>query len=938
MFGSTPIHSRLKGGSSSGGGFGRPANQPARPLTDGFNGPSAAAVDGNSQFDRVQSNEGADSFLSPVKRLNPMDIRELEDEYEDIVDGSVYSIPPPQTLSGLNGNGVTAEDTPSRLSEVSPSFRYDFSGQNQQDQQNQQNQQAQEREEEPFYLSQRESEGYEEPPTQQPHQHPQPPGSRQRRSRFNFNSLETIPDASPIGAQWGLTPIKLPQNTIQMPYREEGDVMESVDTASGSDQSDNQKHSEMDEGELTTVQENTGLWGRRSKPQLWGDVDTEKTQQQQLIKPTPQKGRTFKSPKTSPGNSRKINSSMNGNMRTNQLIANISNRSFNDEGDSTEIDDNDEGGLSAETIIYAVKSVLKPIHRSVVIIFNTIWISLRDLITPGLVQVVLAVAVLAIALYGGVYVVSKSGFSFQPSQSPSDPFVAPVGPPIDLEQWSSRLMSIESKLSHDSSHYSSLEAWLKDGFEKLQSSFGDLESQYHQELKSISQTLAQIGSQVSDQDDWSQKADKVLQEDRKLLYRLQQIISAQAEDFTNVYRALDEQKTSISEVASSLENIKDITNSNNEIDLDKFVSWDGLERKLATGINQLQEDFSRQIDQVSGKINGIVSEVLEKQRADFDSSATLDQFKSALSYFEEILNNQHDKLTEQLSKVETDVRDVYQSVDSRLREQKVQMDQDLSYRLANYKQANRPARKFDKPNFADRNIGAKINKLVTSPSFNPLDYAPFFYRNYRIFLGFFGIGKYIVHSSDNVLTPTMEPGKCWPIKGSRANLGISLPTDVELDSVGVEHIFHKSAIDPSTAPRLVSFWVEIPDPAKRQELEQLLGHSPQKNVGLPSSYVEVVSFEYNVFADEPLQVFELPLAVRHQKLRAKNVAFHFEENWGHPAASCIYRLLAFGNPSRASAEIGQDQTPGTQPKALETSYEQQEVGDEAGFGDDDALA
>ncbi|XP_021147918.1 sperm-associated antigen 4 protein [Columba livia] len=136
---------------------------------------------------------------------------------------------------------------------------------------------------------------------------------------------------------------------------------------------------------------------------------------------------------------------------------------------------------------------------------------------------------------------------------------------------------------------------------------------------------------------------------------------------------------------------------------------------------------------------------------------------------------------------------------------------------------------------------------------------------------------------DSFVQPDTSPGYCWPFRGSRSEVLIRLPTQIQPTAVVIQHT-SKAAIPletVSSAPRDITVY----GLDKEGEEETLLGR-----------------FTYTV-KREPPQTFPLqngiPRAFQFLKLVVQS-------NWGKPGYTCIYRVWVHGKIVESNA-TGQTQ-------------------------------
>ncbi|KAG1895165.1 uncharacterized protein F5891DRAFT_960610 [Suillus fuscotomentosus] len=125
---------------------------------------------------------------------------------------------------------------------------------------------------------------------------------------------------------------------------------------------------------------------------------------------------------------------------------------------------------------------------------------------------------------------------------------------------------------------------------------------------------------------------------------------------------------------------------------------------------------------------------------------------------------------------------------------------------------------------------------------------------------FTGIDLQLLHglSAETVLLDDMKHGGCWASPGSHIRLGISLPHQLFVEQVTIDHVPLPVAQDITTAPRKVIIWGLIyseesiivpPDLDFQLKTTVMMGGS------FTGTYLEIISFEYDVFHQTHIQTF-----------------------------------------------------------------------------------
>lgn len=190
-------------------------------------------------------------------------------------------------------------------------------------------------------------------------------------------------------------------------------------------------------------------------------------------------------------------------------------------------------------------------------------------------------------------------------------------------------------------------------------------------------------------------------------------------------------------------------------------------------------------------------------------------------------------------------------------------------------------------NFADSNIGAKILRPLTSPTYDPLRSMTFAYKWIR---NKFAPPSYVnEHRPETVLTPNMDIGRCWPMTGSHGTVAVEFDRTVDLHALGIVHPEKFRLTDATSAPRQGSFYVA---PINLDDANKLRAMFVESNSH--PGYFQVTKFEYDINSLESVQAFDLPHAYREIHPQIKSVIYEIDSNWGNRNYTCIYRVAAYG--------------------------------------------
>lgn len=135
---------------------------------------------------------------------------------------------------------------------------------------------------------------------------------------------------------------------------------------------------------------------------------------------------------------------------------------------------------------------------------------------------------------------------------------------------------------------------------------------------------------------------------------------------------------------------------------------------------------------------------------------------------------------------------------------------------------------------------------------------------------------------------------CWPFAGSAGRLAVKLSKPVQITTVTVDHIPSALSLDISTAPRRMSIWGQVP---KSSSISGNISSTSVLNNSLPAAlapdnhiFVQLLSFEYDIYAPVHIQQFSLPQDVLAMNLVTDAVILDVYSNWGSPTHTCIYRF------------------------------------------------
>ena len=162
------------------------------------------------------------------------------------------------------------------------------------------------------------------------------------------------------------------------------------------------------------------------------------------------------------------------------------------------------------------------------------------------------------------------------------------------------------------------------------------------------------------------------------------------------------------------------------------------------------------------------------------------------------------------------------------------------------------------------------------------------------------------------LRPWSEPDERWCAPPGRGKLQLTVltarpiaPTDLIL-----EHMPKDASLRIGDAPREIELWVDVPNPEVNARVRDGVGRmypnyvfssSPQRDreldedQALPDTFVPVGRWIYNIYKDDHIQSFRVPLPLREFGVNATRFAVRANSNWGDHHSTCIYRTRLHGH-------------------------------------------
>ena len=215
--------------------------------------------------------------------------------------------------------------------------------------------------------------------------------------------------------------------------------------------------------------------------------------------------------------------------------------------------------------------------------------------------------------------------------------------------------------------------------------------------------------------------------------------------------------------------------------------------------------------------------------------------------------------------------------------------------------------KVHKVNYFSTGLGAVVDPWLTSPT-KPAKLV----HTYEAGLvsRLFGWNTIVLREAFapvEALGPWQDIGDCWcapPAKG-KAQLGVILPRNIVPTELVIENIPRDATLDIGAAPKDIEMWVQINDPQGREAVENA-AFAIQPDGGsaleardyhvkaLDETWVRVGKWRYDIFADEHVQTFPIPIDLDHFGVRVNKVVVRAKANWGDRDYVCLYRLRLHG--------------------------------------------
>ena len=200
-----------------------------------------------------------------------------------------------------------------------------------------------------------------------------------------------------------------------------------------------------------------------------------------------------------------------------------------------------------------------------------------------------------------------------------------------------------------------------------------------------------------------------------------------------------------------------------------------------------------------------------------------------------------------------------------------------------------------KPDYALYSSGARINPLLTSPTYHHSP-SSLFKKLGSYVLG--GAGSTWGHQPAMALFQDTNVGMCWAFPGSQGGLGIRLSETVLVTDVSVEHVHREVSKNIGSAPRQWSLYAFIADENARDQISTINAglYDAVVPANLPRGYTLLVRGEYDVNNEEgrTIQTVPVPAAIRRLNVPVEQVVFTVASNWGNQDYTCLYRVRVHG--------------------------------------------
>lgn len=653
---------------------------------------------------------------------------------------------------------------------------------------------------------------------------------------------------------------------------------------------------------------------------------------------------------------------------------------------NTNTDDEDRNPV----LIYLVDPVSAFFKRGITIGFLT----LRFLISPFLQKRVLSfifmtlVMIFAVALssigvfyglkYGKNLIVSYSSSS----SSSSSNYHPPKFVPENMDEWSDRLINVEREVESLSRISSSLQAGVKDSTENSRLRMDRLDEELQeaiQGLSKLSSDFSVVNKQVDEYSTMTEQIQSRFKELSNSLGDLQKVVAGQESETSDMKTTItqhgDAISSSIEAIQKSAKEIETLQNRLRYLEQAQMGEQSVMElleeylpsrmvvsvdphTKSINGIpefwsfldNILQEKFSNILDnyefergsgqQQPSNINWedflkLNEQALRSLIQDENNYISNDQYSMvSKEEFQQVLQYR-------LSEFREDISQKLENLDHKVRwaiehDNAVEPDHTttgiaLETLVRDQIEAYNSKTILAKPDYASKVNGAQVDRPNTSKTYSPHSSRSLVYRLARGVTSLVGFGRVILNPPEVALNEDTTVGSCWPFNGQSGKLGVVLASEIYPTDISIEHIPAKITLNPATAPKTITVWMQIKDESNRKMIRDIISQ-PSESSDIPTDYVKILSFNYNVYSNRRAQLVSIPYAVQKIAGSTSKVIIDIGDNWGNPFYTCLYKIRVYGDTERQQQQSdhqGHSEMPQQQP-------DPDTEGDDS-FGDDEIL-
>ncbi|CUS14322.1 unnamed protein product [Tuber aestivum] len=568
------------------------------------------------------------------------------------------------------------------------------------------------------------------------------------------------------------------------------------------------------------------------------------------------------------------------------------------------------------------------------------------------------------------YLVTSNGLEIGWPRSSSGPtYIPPSEAPKNIDELVHRLHTVERELGNFGHLASSFETKYRQVLEKellvLEDSLTSAEMEssadrdkIRNEINSLSNTLDTVKElQNALLEDNKRKLDK--------LYSAQQALDQQLSDFKALQKARDEAmqsfegalpkqmvatlgpdgkvqltdefKDSLQDVFSKIfpKHFKDAIAGTGSSGIGRIPSWEAfikgnedklkdlIEKHASTGGGSGVGGDPGGVVLSRGTVMAMVQEEAKKYHQKWEVETFLPDFESKFeSQLEELQRRIRRENTEHFNSASSSILAAASAIASGTASRTARsMARDFANSHRGRGSTERISLWATLPDYASIITGASVWPYVTSPSYDWTGGKGYHHYVWRLF----GRGARISPPPVMAITPSTEVGECWPFPERSGDIGIKLATPIYVSHVTVDHVPKQQAIEISSAPKNIEFWIRVPS-ERKEELQKAVGKpasewyrqdsdtqgKQQQQQLLQASansgeWVRVHEFMYDIHtAGSPVQTFELPVDLTMLNITSRLVAFRIVDNWGHPNFTCLYRVRVHGYPPRKDLPIGEE--------------------------------